>query len=248
MVTIGAFTVRVPRLIPTLIVVTLCGLMVALGVWQWDRGRQKQQLIDAFDANAVGRMSVRLAGLDPERVARYQAVTGSGTFLPAPVVYLDNRVRGGIAGFEVFRPLRIGGTQDVVLVNLGWAAQGAGGRHDVPGIVVPDGDVAIRGLVDRPQQGAFRLGPDDPPLDDRHWIVQTLEFADLEARMGRALLPLSILLTPDTPFGGMREWAPRFTTGPAKHRAYAFQWFLMSLVLLALFVFSQAVKRRGSEE
>lgn len=246
--TIGAFTVRVPRLIPTLIVVTLSGLMVALGVWQWDRGRQKQRLMDAFDANAVGRMSVRLAGLDAERVERYQAVTGSGAFLPGPVVYLDNRVRGGIVGFEVFRPLRIRGTQDVVLVNLGWAAQGAGGRDDVPDIAVPDGAVGIRGLVDRPQQGAFRLGPDDPPLDDGRWVVQTVEFADLEARMGRALLPLSILLAPDAPFGGVREWAPRFTTGPAKHRAYAFQWLLLSVVLPVLFVFSQVAKRRGAEE
>ena len=245
----SAFTVQTPRLIPTAIVAALCALMAALGFWQLDRGRQKQVLMTAFDANAMGPMRVRLAGLDARRVDRYQAVTGSGEFFPGPVVYLDNRVRGGVPGFEVLRPLRIGGTQAVALVNLGWAAQGAGGRHDIPRLAVPTGEVAIAGLVDKPQQGAFRLGPDDPPLDDLHWIVQTLEFADLEDRMGMTLLPLSILLTPDAPFGGVREWSPRFATSPAKHRAYAFQWFSMSLVLLALFVATHVVKRRrrGSE-
>ena len=92
----SAFTVQTPRLIPTAIVAALCALMAALGFWQLDRGRQKQVLMTAFDANAMGPMRVRLAGLDARRVDRYQAVTGSGEFLPGPVVYLDNRVRGGV--------------------------------------------------------------------------------------------------------------------------------------------------------
>jgi len=58
---------------------------------------------------------------------------------------------------------------------------------------------------------------------------------EISADLGRPLQPRLLLLDPDATSGFVRKWTPAVMP-PARHQAYAFQWFAFALAALVLFV------------
>ena len=50
------------------------------------------------------------------------------------------------------------------------------------------------------------------------------------------VLPLVLQLDADDPHGFVREWKPVYGIPPAKHRAYAMQWFTLAVVLAIIYI------------
>jgi surfeit locus 1 family protein len=229
------------------IVAALAGMAAtfSLGRWQLSRAAEKQ----ALQATLAERQ--RLPVLDgatlaghpaPDQAAAllHRAVTLRGSWLPGRTVYLDNRVMDRRTGFYVLTPLRLAGSEAVVLVQRGWAPRNFTDRQALPPVATPAGEVRLDGRIAVAPSRAYALGADDAGA-----IRQNL---DLQAYRAETGLPLSALMVWQTgaPSDGLlRQW-PEADSGVDKHHGYAFQWFglcALIAVLLAWFQFIRPFRR-----
>jgi surfeit locus 1 family protein len=203
---------------------------VALGNWQLGRAHEKEA------------MAARLASLEREPPIALSAaevragdvlwrrVTARGRFEPRYAIFLDNRVREGIAGFHVVMPLAINGGPRHVLVNRGWVA-GTGERGRLPSITTPGGTVEVTGLAVVPSRRFLELS--SQVAEGRVWQNLTLE--RYRQAVPIALQPIVIEQQSALDDGLVREWSPP-DTGVNTHYAYAFQWFAMALAIAIIYL------------
>jgi surfeit locus 1 family protein len=218
-----------PSLTVTLVTLFPALLFCSLGTWQLQRAELKQQRIERHEAAA------HHAGLPNEDSAQeFTRVTVEGRFDRERHVLADNQLLNGRPGVHVYTPFR---TEEgtTVLVNRGWLP--LPDRRALPGVPADAGVHAISGRLG-PIPGAGRqLGPTDQVSGDR-W-PQLLTYPDLgliSTALDRELYPMVLFLDPDSP-GGFdgRHWPPVFMT-PARHRAYAFQWFALAATAVVAWV------------
>lgn len=211
----------------------------ALGRWQLGRAAEKQALQAAIEERA------QLPVLDASSLAHsvapdtllHRRVEASGQWVAEHTVFLDNRQMHGRPGFFVVTPLRLQGSEAVVLVQRGWVPRNFEDRTRVPQIDTPAGIVCVQGrIAPAPgklyEMGASEAGP----------IRQNLDLAQFRTETGLALAAVSIQQLGAGGDGLARDWPP-INTGVAKHHGYAFQWFGLSALIAALYVWFQIVRR-----
>lgn len=204
---------------------------IALGQWQLGRAQQKVDLAQ----NLVRRtkepaIQIAAAPIDG-RALEYRAVEAHGQFQPRGMVLLDNRVHGGIVGYEVIMPLRLSGADMHVLVNRGWIA-GTGDRGNLPQVPTPTGEVWIRGIAVVPGQRRFELSA--RTIEGAVW--QNLTIERYRAHMQYAIQPILIEQTNETPDGLLRQWSVSQRDIDV-HRSYALQWFSLALLVALTYLF-----------
>ncbi len=230
------------RWIPAVALAIVVAVTFSLGQWQVRRGVEKDTLQaqrDAARAAAPIAPSVQtpaLAGLDGRRVVL------AGRLEESKTVFLDNRTRGGIAGFHVLTPLHLE-EGAWVMVLRGWVARDPRERTRLP--VLPRQAEAVRiegfaqALLAQPMvlarqaeaAPAERLWQHYDPEVYRRWS-------------GLAVVEGIVRQTSDLPDGLARDWVEP-GSGADKHRGYAFQWFAMSATaaLAALVLAWRTVRR-----
>ena len=237
---VGRFRFRAGFASSIVVLLTL-GLLLSLGFWQLDRAEQKRALRDAYDARPDDAPLLIDERFTPDPEWRYRRVQAHGTYIANRQFLLDNRVHQGRVGYYVLTPLRLAGSNVVVLINRGWVPQGAT-RTDLPALPVPSPEkVRIEGLIDFPPDKVFALGEGEDR--DPGWpkVLQRIR-PDLQAQqLDAPLLPLVILLAPEQSGGFVREWNP-IVMGPERHVGYAVQWFALAAALVILYIFA-SVKR-----
>ena len=182
---------------------TACAAGIALGNWQARRADEK-----------------RAAGAQLQRIVVY------GEFLPERTVFLDNKVRGQRAGYEVIAPLRL--AEGIhVLVNRGWVEAPAR-RDQLPQVRTPPGRVKVEGvmLARFPQPLKLEPSPKGP-------VRQAIDLKQFAAESGLALQAFVIEQHGALDDGLLREW-PRADAGVDKHEAYSFQWYSLAALALVL--------------
>lgn len=199
----------------------MVGLTFSLGMWQMDRAAQKEKL--------------------GESRANTQTIRLSGQWDAAKTVYLDNRqmTTGGQTrqGFFVITPL-ITSAADYVLVQRGWIPRDFMERKRLAPIETPSGlvDIDVRQLQSPVPPSIFaKSAENDFPI-----------VASIDLDMTRKAIP-------DKAYKGMvqqigsasegllRNWFEP-ASGADKNYGYAFQWFAMSAVLTALYLWFQWLK------
>ena len=226
-----------PTLWPTLATLALLPLLVWLGLWQLERAEHKQALAtraEAQDARAPARLGAGVPEADSRPESWIQRrVTASGRYLPRHFL-LDNRTRRGVVGYHVLSPFVLDeeGSPGVV-VNRGWIPLGSS-REVLPEIETPGGALALRGRSRVPGE-AFLLGESGYRGDTWPRVVQSIDLRKMEEALGVDLLPFVVELDRAEPHGFEREWRPYGGIGPARHRAYAFQWFALAATLVVLY-------------
>src|SRR5262249_39503465 len=121
---IGAFSFS-PGLVTTVAAGAFLALTLWLGNWQVDPGGPKAARQTRLEAR-LREPALRLTGSVPSaEPLMYRHVRAGGEFLAERQIFIDNQIHEGRAGYFVVSPLRLDGTQDVVLVNRGWIARGA---------------------------------------------------------------------------------------------------------------------------
>jgi surfeit locus 1 family protein len=219
-----------PRLVPTL--AALAGALITglLGSWQLERAAEKAQLQARVDqAGSQEAVPMGVAQLEPASVG-YRMVEASGTFKADATVYVDNRTRNGVPGYEIVTPLRIGDSAHYVLVKRGWVEAGAS-RGQLPLIVTPGGTVTVRGIAlpGNPRlfelSGRVQLGP----------LWENITVDRYREAYGLELQPVIIQQANDTGDGLARDWR-RPDTGVNRHRAYALQWFTLCITIVVIYV------------
>ncbi len=218
-----------------------CAALTArLGLWQWDRAAQKEALQASLDARA-GLPAVGVADLvgPPRDVADllYRNVRLRGRWLAERTIYLDNRQMHARPGFIVVTPLQW--SAGAVLVQRGWVARDNDQRTRLPPLDTPRGEVEVIGRIVPPPARLYEFAAAASGT-----IRQNLDPEDFGREIGAALLPVSVLQDEaSTADGLLRDWPPP-AADTRKHYGYAFQWWALSALTMALYVWHQLLRPR----
>lgn len=225
---------------PVLAFVCVLPMLLTLGAWQVTRGIEKQQVYADFGARveAVDATGYDLAKLDA--LPAYAVVSWQGEYLDEQSFLLDNMSHDGRPGHHVLTPFKPDGTDYVVIIDRGWRA-GITSRkaaNEVP----PVNATHVSGkLAPFPQPGLTLEGK---PVADGPWprVVQFPDAAELAAQLQQPVAQRRVLLGEDAAGGFVRDWQPPGIQ-PARHFAYAFQWFGLAAALIVIFVIMARPRR-----
>jgi surfeit locus 1 family protein len=221
-----------PSLLPTLGMLLLVAVTIALGNWQRQRAHDKQALRDQYEAASrappLALDADKDVAADPVRF-RFRAVRAQGTYDAAHQLLIDNRVHAGRAGFDVVAPLKLEGA-GYVLVDRGWVAQGTS-RAALPQVPPPAGPIVVEGRINLPPARYLELVADS----NAGPIRENLDIGRIAASSGLPLLPFIIEQTQDTGDGLARDWpAPDF--GIEQSQSYMVQWYLLAVLGVVLWL------------
>jgi cytochrome oxidase assembly protein ShyY1 len=154
-----------------------------------------------------------------------------GSFVPDATVYLDNRMRESVAGFDVVGAISIGSGFPLVPVDRGWAARDLQDRNRLPAAQAPEGETTIEGLALAGMPRLLELGSEPERRIPGIW--QNLDLADFERVLGRRVARFVVQQTSDSP-DGLRRDRPQPALGVDKHRGYALQWYSLAALIAVL--------------
>ncbi len=217
----------------TALFVIVAAACVRLGFWQLDRLAQRRALNARIEARMAAAPIPLVGPITNAADLEFRAVTAQGVFDPTHSVALADRSLNDEPGVHLVTPLRLGGSDQAVLVDRGWitaedAARAAWTKYDVTGTV----EVAGIARLSRPEPGWSILadptrGPGAPPLDS--WRLLNIE--GIQTQVPYPLLPVAIEMT-----GARQAGVPvpdpdiDLTDGP--HLSYAIQWFSFAAIAL----------------
>lgn len=213
---------------PTAAAAGFIALTLWLGNWQVTRASEKRERQALFEAR-MNDTPVQITGAVPAEALLYRRVRAAGTWIGERQFFVDNRIRGGKAGFEVITPLAIDGSTAAVLVNRGWVAR-TPEYPRAPRVDVPGGGVQVSGLATRPPARFLELSPHSVSGD----VWQNLSVERYAAASGLALVPIVVL--PDSPAPGLAAVQEKPDAGIAKHVEYAFTWFSLAATAFVLWI------------
>jgi surfeit locus 1 family protein len=232
-------TTRRIAIVGLLLIAALC---VRLGFWQVERlseRRAVKQAALAARAKPTLDLGVSTASTAEELSDRW--VEARGVYDREHEMVLRGQAFQGAPGVHVVTPLRLAGSEAVVLVLRGFVPAADAVRADTDSLVEP-GTVRVRGLAVPIPSGAGQ------PIE--HAGRTTWARLDLDAlreRLPYPLLPVIVRQTPDSslPRSPRRLPAPELDDGP--HLSYAIQWFLFAGMAAAFAVLVVGRTRRPSQ-
>lgn len=235
----GSVVTFKPSIASIALTLALLALFLGLGRWQLQRAESKQQRIE-LHASAPQQTGLP----NPDEALEFTRVTLEGSFDPARHILADNKVLSGRAGVHAYTPFMLL-SSETVLVNRGWLPLPA--DRSLPPVPTTEGVIRISGRLGPITGTGRQLGQTDS-VSERQW-PQLLTYPDLDRispALGVQLYPLVLFLDHDSP-GGFegRDWQPVFMS-PARHRAYAFQWFALAAATIAGWFLLGLRKRRAT--
>lgn len=215
-------------------------LFAGLGAWQITRGLEKQATREAL--SATGSYSSFFDGADP---AAFERIKATGRFDSEHQFLLDNITKNSRSGYYVLTPLELSPDEPLLLVNRGWIEKtGASPRSSdfADTLRVSDERVTVPGRAGWLPRPGMRMGNAITNLDQWPIVAVFPTHEDVETALRRDVQPVVLLMEPGVENGFLREWAPT-EMGPARHFAYAFQWFAMAAVLSGLLAWNYRRRR-----
>lgn len=221
-----------PSIFATVLLVLGVAAFVRLGIWQQHRAGEKQALIERYGSG--GETTLELTAATVSALPLYQHVRARGQYDRAHQVLLDNMPsQHGRPGYRVVTPFELddGG---LLLVDRGWVPMGAT-RQALPPIDVDTQSREITGRYDTlPRPGIVLPAESGGGAWPR--VMNYPQQPQIEAALGRPVLPGVVLLDPDRPDGYERAWQARFQFGPERHLAYAVQWFGLAVAAIVIYL------------
>lgn len=206
-------------------------LFGALGRWQLSKGLAKQAMAATMADRAVEPEIISPANAAPQglQVRRAQA---RGRYLADRQLLMDGQSSHGRPGYRVWTPLELPNGA-AVLVDRGWIPQDRTGLD----AGLPQGTLVVTGAWrSLPQPGIRLAGTVNCPQEKQFPAVVLYPTPDdLECLLGRPVVGGLLLLDADAPAGFVREWSD-FGFPPARHFGYAFQWFMLALAAIVVFI------------
>lgn len=222
-----------PALAATLAVAVALPVLLGLGFWQLERGREKARLLtQAAAVQEQPPLDLGRAG-SVDAIDDHRPVTVRGVFLEQRQGLLDNQVRDGQVGYDVLTPLRVEGLAEVLLVDRGWLPRGAR-RSDIPVWQTPEGEVTLIGYLHRPVDVPLVTGDISESFGGR-WVVSQIDPALLGKHLGMPVHGRVLRLAPQSEHGFRRDW-PLVSMTPQRHYGYAVQWFGLAGALFGIYL------------
>jgi len=232
----------VRRVIAVLLLSALTAVFVALGFWQLDRADQKRELAERLEQARPGDYAALVGAIRSPDELVFRQVEVTGRFV-TPQIILDARKHRGQLGFYRVVPFRLAGTDQHLLVNLGWHP---GKAVDYPAqLSLPAGRLTLQGWLGT-ASGGIHPGFDRPGAAQVGiWIYLDPEY--LAAAQGYPVLPLELYLETDLHDDLVRDWE-RPEPDPGMHIAYAIQWFSFAAVLIIFSIWRIRVYMKTKHE
>jgi surfeit locus 1 family protein len=227
-----------PPLIPSLIVIFFVVLMTNLGFWQLKRAQEKEQLLKLLADDKITQISKKE---QIKQLPQYANVILKGHYLSQPQLLLDNQVNNGQQGLHVFTPFKLDDLNITLMVNRGWLAKAAYQPQDLQ---IGTQTTSIAGKLNLPPQVGIQLGEIELTNEQPQQLITYYDKQKVSAFLHQSLCQSLdcvvsdkiLLLKQDQQNGFKRDWNP-IIMPPAKHVAYAVQWFSMTLVLIIIFIY-----------
>jgi len=246
---------RRPWIFVTILVFIASIVMIRLGIWQLDRlaGRRafNTQVLSQIDEPPLPLTSEVLSN-DLESL-EFRTVQIEGEYDLANTLVLGNQVWEDQVGVHILTPLKIAGTEEMILVDRGW---------------ITFEDWQNRNLAEYDEQGSVRaqgmLRVSQTKLGLRECLDETageapfqvwcLALGGISQYLPYELLPVYLIQAPtgeqDTPpFRAI----PQIEISEGPHLSYAIQWFTFTAILLIGYPFFvrrelQARERKAQQE
>lgn len=196
------------------------GICMNLGLWQLARAQEKQALLDIEQVVLTTLSQVTTNNL-------HQQVSLQGSFDNLKPILLDNQINDKRIGYHLYLPFH--SNEQTILVNLGWLAASTS-RQVLPVIPTFTGLYHLNGTLSAPQGSPLLLGDNISASTDNVPVVQRTDISQLQSYVGTPLTPLLLQLEPNSPIGFSKTWQITVMP-PAKHTAYAVQWFALAFAL-----------------
>lgn len=238
-------------LLATLLVIAGSAVMIRLGIWQLDRLEQRRQ----FNSRVLGQINQPVLDLNQAPLSgdlaamEYRPAVVRGVYDHSQQVLLLNQAWENQVGVHLLTPLRITGTDHIVLVDRGWApapdfdyANTDWSQYDEPGEIMVAG--VLRAAQSSPSFGPQRDVQTEGSQPTLGWYFPNLP--RIAEQLPYPALPVYIQQDPaegwnKLPFRSQPDI--EITEGP--HMGYAIQWFGFA----ALFAFGYPffVRRQETE-
>jgi len=220
-----------PGLLPTLVVLVLLALLLALGGWQLQRADEKSALLASQEARRQAPAQP-VGELERSADPAFQRVLLRGYFDAEHSLLLDNRTRDGRVGVELLQPFYDQPSGLWLLLNRGWLPWPD--RRTPVSFSTPDGALQLQAWIYVAPGESFQLQADQP---GNAWpqLLTRVDAGALWRQLGRAGWPYELRLLPG-PAAYQAEWAV-VAMGPEKHLGYAVQWFALAVALACLFIY-----------
>jgi surfeit locus 1 family protein len=222
----------------TLMTALLFPTLIALGFWQLERADEKARIAvqQAERVETPARPLASLTGLSDAELA-YRKTIVSGYFAPDILMFLDNQIRDGRYGHDVYGVFVDEASGLASLINRGWVI-GDASRRSLPQLEIPGGRQTLIASIYVPPGEPYLLAADSFAALDEPLLVQYANTPALRELIyehsGYRVFPHELRLLPDQPLGFRRDWAV-VNVSPEKHQGYAVQWFTMAAALLLFF-------------
>lgn len=220
------------------ILLTLAGVLVfaRLGVWQLDRAHYKDELMRRYAAAALAPAEPFDAVADRPAADTYPRVWVQGHYRADRLYVLDNPRHDSLGGARVYAPFQPLDHDGLVLVDLGFLPGDGTGK--TPSLPPLPGDLqTLQGIYQPPPGTGLELGGNALARQTR-WPKTSvyLELSQVAEDLHARLYPRVLRLDADPSAGYARAPAPDFSAmPPARHRAYAWQWFTFAAAAIAIF-------------
>lgn len=226
----------------TVILLIMISLSAGLGVWQTKRAGEKE-LLEQQNQDAP-EISLEKALVEK---ARFSRVNIRGHYDANRHFLLDNQILKGRGGVFVFTPFyTIGGA--VILVNRGWLAMPVD-RKSLPVVPTPQEELVLSGILNTiPEPGRILGDADELGRDNWPQLLTYMKLMDMSESLQQPLENWVVQLSTaeQSGFEG-RDWKPVFITSD-RHKAYAFQWFALSVAGIILWLYSAFRTYSGKEQ
>ncbi len=220
-------------------------LFIRLGIWQLHRADFKDALLRRYAASATAPLQDFAAVAQNPPPDRFPRVRVRGRYLTDRLYLLDNPKHDGRGGVEVFAPFQIPGQSPLLLVDMGFL-QGNGNGEIPPLPPLPQSLVRLHGMYVPPPPPGFEMGG-DALTRQTHWPKDSifLDLAEVARDLGRPLYPRVLALDADPASAYVRVHTLDFSAmPPARHRAYAFQWFTFAAAAVVILLVLHRKRRR----
>nr|WP_279236612.1 SURF1 family protein [Dyella sp. RRB7] len=226
---------RRPSWFALLLTVAGALLFIRLGVWQLHRADEKEQLLRRYAAADSAPLQAFAAVAMAPPANAIARVSVQGHYLADRQYLLDNPKHDQRGGVEVYAPFLPHGGDRLLLVDLGFLP--GNGTDQAPQLPpLPAGEQVLQGLYLPAPGVGFEMGG-NALVRQLHWPKTTvyLELSQVAADLGQPLYPQVLALDADPAAIYVREHLLDFSSmPPARHRAYAFQWFTFAVAAVVI--------------
>nr|WP_239537759.1 SURF1 family protein [Dyella mobilis] len=232
------------------VLLTVAGALVfvRLGIWQLHRADYKDELLRRYAAAASAPVQDFASAAAHPSQDVYPRVRVQGHYLADRVYLLDNPKHDERGGVEVFAPFQPDHQDRLLLVDLGFLpGNGSGAPPQLTPL--PIDTQTLQGLYQPSPGNGLEMGG-NALARQAQWPKTTiyLDLGQIAADLHVPLYPRMLALDPDPAAIYVRVHTLDLSSmPPARHRAYAFQWFTFALAAVVIFVVLHRTRRRSNK-